>query len=54
MEFRLWLGSSSEMAPFRKIAFKILGGTTMISILVMWLSLPLYWGSRGSYFRIGR
>ena len=32
---------------FRKIVFKILGGTVFITIIVMWLCLPLYWGSRG-------
>lgn len=33
------------MAMFRKIAFKILGGTIVITIVVMWLCLPFYWGS---------
>ncbi|OXM77023.1 endoplasmic reticulum protein [Cryptococcus neoformans Bt63] len=34
-----------EMAMFRKIAFKILGATIVITIIVMWLCLPFYWGS---------
>lgn len=34
-----------EMAPLRKAAFKILGGGAGISIIIMWLALPLYWGS---------
>jgi hypothetical protein len=40
-----------EMAPFRKIVFKILGGSTIITILVMWICMPLYWGSRESQRR---
>ncbi|WVQ83351.1 hypothetical protein IAT38_005490 [Cryptococcus sp. DSM 104549] len=34
-----------EMAMFRKIAFKILIGTCVITTVVMWLCLPVYWGS---------
>jgi hypothetical protein len=34
------------MAVFRKIVFKILGGGVMMLIVIMWLALPLYWGSR--------
>ncbi|KAK1921555.1 hypothetical protein DB88DRAFT_506410 [Papiliotrema laurentii] len=34
-----------EMAPFRKVAAKILIGTVVITTVVMWLCLPLYWGS---------
>ncbi|WVQ76068.1 hypothetical protein IAR50_005705 [Cryptococcus sp. DSM 104548] len=34
-----------EMAHLRKIAFKILGGTLVITTIVVWLCLPLYWGS---------
>ncbi|AAW45796.1 hypothetical protein CNBJ2900 [Cryptococcus deneoformans B-3501A] len=34
-----------EMAMFRKIAFKILGGTIVITTIIMWLCLPFYWGS---------
>jgi hypothetical protein len=30
----------------RSIIFKILGGGTVITILVMWICLPFYWGSR--------
>ncbi|WVN89462.1 uncharacterized protein L203_104685 [Cryptococcus depauperatus CBS 7841] len=36
---------SPEMAAFRKIAFKILISTVVITIIVVWLCLPLYWGS---------
>ncbi|WVF69967.1 hypothetical protein IAT40_004752 [Kwoniella sp. CBS 6097] len=36
---------SPEMKMFRQLAFKILGGTVVITIIVMWLCLPLYWGS---------
>lgn len=36
-----------EVAMFRKIAFKILGATIVITIVVMWLCLPFYWGSCG-------
>ena len=36
------------MAAFRKIVFKILGGGTIMTIIIMWLALPLYWGSRES------
>ncbi|ADV22219.1 endoplasmic reticulum protein [Cryptococcus gattii Ru294] len=35
----------TEMTMFRKIAFKILAGTIVITIVVMWLCLPFYWGS---------
>ncbi|ODN82224.1 hypothetical protein L202_02510 [Cryptococcus amylolentus CBS 6039] len=34
-----------EMAKFRGIAFKILGMTVVITTLVVWLCLPVYWGS---------
>ncbi|ORY30405.1 hypothetical protein BCR39DRAFT_564917 [Naematelia encephala] len=34
-----------QMAPFRKIVIKILGMVTVLSVIVMWLCLPLYWGS---------
>ncbi|WVQ76067.1 hypothetical protein IAR50_005704 [Cryptococcus sp. DSM 104548] len=34
-----------EMAPFRKITFKILGMTVLITTIVAWLCLPVYWGS---------
>ncbi|RXK34817.1 hypothetical protein M231_07935 [Tremella mesenterica] len=34
-----------QMKKFRGIVFKILGMTTIITILVMWATLPLYWGS---------
>ncbi|OXG97694.1 hypothetical protein C370_07267 [Cryptococcus neoformans A1-35-8] len=34
-----------EMAHLRKIAFKILGGTVVITVIVIWLCLPVYWGS---------
>ncbi|WVQ98009.1 hypothetical protein IAU59_005129 [Kwoniella sp. CBS 9459] len=36
---------SPEMKMFRNLAFKILGGTVFITIIVMWLCLPVYWGS---------
>ncbi|WWC86960.1 uncharacterized protein L201_001841 [Kwoniella dendrophila CBS 6074] len=36
---------SPEMAMFRGIALKILMGTLVITIVVMWLTLPFYWGS---------
>ncbi|KAL7419022.1 hypothetical protein Q5752_006707 [Cryptotrichosporon argae] len=36
---------SPEMKMFRGIVFKILGVTVVITILVMWACLPLYWGS---------
>lgn len=36
------------MAPFRKIVAKIIGGGMMILIILMWLCLPFYWGSRES------
>ena len=36
------------MAPFRKITFKILGPTTILMVVIMWLCLPVYWGSRAS------
>ncbi|TYJ52218.1 hypothetical protein B9479_007177 [Cryptococcus floricola] len=32
-----------EMAKFRGIAFKILGMTVVITTLVVWLCLPVYW-----------
>jgi hypothetical protein len=35
-----------QMAFFRKIVFKILGSGTIMTIIIMWLALPLYWGSR--------
>ncbi|WRT64817.1 uncharacterized protein IL334_001753 [Kwoniella shivajii] len=34
-----------EMTPLRGVAMKILGGTLFITIIVMWLTLPFYWGS---------
>lgn len=37
---------SPELAMLRSIIFKILGGGTVITILVMWICLPFYWGSR--------
>lgn len=33
------------MSPFRKIVFKILGSGTILTIIIMWLTLPAYWGS---------
>ena len=36
------------MAPFRKVTFKILGPTTILMVVIMWLCLPVYWGSRAS------
>lgn len=36
---------SKEIAPLRKVTFKILGGTVFITMIVMWCCLPLYWGS---------
>ncbi|GFZ47651.1 hypothetical protein JCM24511_05397 [Saitozyma sp. JCM 24511] len=36
---------SPELAMLRSIIFKILGGGTVITILVMWICLPFYWGS---------
>jgi hypothetical protein len=33
------------MAPFRKIVYKILGGGSIVTIIIMWLALPMYWGS---------
>ena len=35
-----------QMAFFRKIVYKILGGGLVMTIIIMWLALPLYWGSR--------
>ena len=43
-----------QMANFRKIVYKILGSTTVITILVMWLALPLYWGSREWFALLAR
>ncbi|KAJ9092723.1 hypothetical protein QFC19_008648 [Naganishia cerealis] len=37
--------SDPELAPFRKIAFKILIPFVSLLTIVMWLALPLYWGS---------
>lgn len=34
-----------KIAPFRKIVFKILGSGIMLAIIIMWLTLPMYWGS---------
>lgn len=34
-----------QMAPFRKIVYKILGGGSIVTIIIMWLALPMYWGS---------
>ncbi|WWD00523.1 hypothetical protein V866_007440 [Kwoniella sp. B9012] len=36
---------SPEIAMFRKLAFKMIIGTVVITILVMWMTLPFYWGS---------
>lgn len=33
------------MAMFRKIASKILGTTVVITVIVMWLCVSVYWGS---------
>ncbi|KIR35936.1 endoplasmic reticulum protein [Cryptococcus deuterogattii MMRL2647] len=43
----------TEMAMFRRIAFKILGGTIVITIVVMWLCLPFYWGSSSIVINAG-
>lgn len=34
-----------QLAPLRKIVFKIMFGATMLLIIIMWLCLPFYWGS---------
>jgi hypothetical protein len=34
-----------EMKMFRGIVYKILGGTVVITVLVMWACMPLYFGS---------
>lgn len=34
-----------ELAPLRKIVYKIYAGTCIITILVMWICAPVYWGS---------
>lgn len=34
-----------QLAFFRKIVFKILLSGTMLTIIIMWLALPMYWGS---------
>lgn len=36
---------SPEMLKFRKIVTKILGSTMLLAILLMWICLPVYWGS---------
>ncbi|OCF76878.1 endoplasmic reticulum protein [Kwoniella mangroviensis CBS 8886] len=36
---------SPEIAMFRKLAFKMIIGTVVITVLVMWMTLPFYWGS---------
>ncbi|WWC59308.1 uncharacterized protein I303_101859 [Kwoniella dejecticola CBS 10117] len=36
---------SPEMAMFRKLAMKMLVGTVVVTVLVMWMTLPFYWGS---------
>ncbi|WVR09756.1 hypothetical protein IAU60_006832 [Kwoniella sp. DSM 27419] len=36
---------SPEIAPLRAVALKILVGTLVITTIVMWLCLPVYWGS---------
>jgi hypothetical protein len=48
---RVWHGLIScivfdpEMAIRRKVVLTILARVTVLSILVMWTCLPLYWGS---------
>ncbi|EAL20177.1 hypothetical protein CNBF2530 [Cryptococcus deneoformans B-3501A] len=36
---------------FRKIASKILGTTVVITVIVMWLCVSVYWGSLWKYNR---
>ncbi|WVW78515.1 hypothetical protein I302_100470 [Kwoniella bestiolae CBS 10118] len=36
---------SPEITMFRKLAFKMLIGTVVITVLLMWMCLPFYWGS---------
>lgn len=33
------------MKGLRKVAFKILGPALVLTIVVMWACLPVYWGS---------
>lgn len=40
---------SPEMKGMRKVAFKILGPALVLTIIVMWACLPVYWGSRTSF-----